>query len=465
MTKSMELRGISAFRPLAHLFFDPLAATRKLTTDHGKFVSIKTPFSKLDRSIVHTADFVYAEQILKNYSVFQNGGIIIKGYRNSTHNHLRRGYFSANGREYDHYIKLFGPLFKKKLVEDVYPIISSVVAEQLDGWPSDEVINIIPHINLLMKHLASKGMFKDPDIVAGLHAANMVERHGRLSSASLESYCAANYGRPGFSRLHKQAQATYDAIIDWGKTREGFRPDSDVLSTIVNAPDENGRSASPHRIAGYGWTMLGASYDTSTSILSWLFVLLSTHPDAARKLHEEVRAYHRPSEADIKTIMNLPYLDAVIKEALRLVPPAPIQRRKASVDTEISGYQVAAGSQILISAWMINRDAALYPEPDRFDPDRWEGLSRSPYQWLTFSAGPRRCLGIWFALAFLKTIVASVMARWRPEIQDGADISMRVAVTVRPGQVIPLALRQPDGNFRASQIAGSVHKYLQFGSS
>ncbi len=462
MQECTKLKGFSAFRALTHLFMDPLTATRKITADHGTFTSIVPSFVDGRRSIIHAAAPGYAEQILKNHNVFQNGGIIIKGYRNSAHNHLRRGYFSANGKEYDHYIKLFGPLFKKKLVEDVYPIVSNVVAEQLDSWPSDEVINIIPHINILMKNLASQGMFRDPDIVAGIHAANMVERHGRLSGASLESYCAANYGRPAFSRLHKQAKATYDAIIDWGKTREGFQPGSDVLSTIVNAPDENGRPASPDRIAGYGWTMLGASYDTSTSILSWLFVLLSTHPDAARKLHEEVREYRRASESDIKAIMELPYLDAVIKEALRLVPPAPIQRRKASVDTELSGHHLVAGTQILISAWMINRDATLYPEPDRFDPDRWQGLSRSPYQWLTFSAGPRRCLGIWFALAFLKTIVASVMARWRPEIQDGADISMKVAVTVRPGQAIPLALRKTDGHFRASRITGNVHNYLQF---
>lgn len=457
-----KLEGLSAYRTMAQLLLDPLTASRDITSRHGDFTEISLSLFKERSPIFHVVGSSYAEQILKNYDTFRNGGIIIKGYRNSTHNKLRRGYFSANGDEYEHYIKLFGPLFRKKLVEEVYPIISQIVTKQLDGWPEGEVVNIIPRVNILMKHLASQGMFKDPDIVAGIHAANMVEKHGRLSGASLASLVAARYGRPPFSKLHRQAKATYDAIVEWSKTRGGLDPGSDVLSTIANAPDELGQPASADRIAGYGWTMLGASYDTSTSILSWLLVLISTHPRVAEKLHEEVHGFQNISASDVKTIMNMPYLDSVIREALRLVPPAPIQRRKANIDADVLGHRIPAGSQLLISAWMTNRDDKLYPDPDRFLPERWNGISRSPYQWLSFSAGPRRCLGIWFAFAFLKTIIAGVMARWRPEIPDGSKVSMKVAVTVRPGREIPIVLNKPDGNYRASQLTGNVHKYLQF---
>ena len=210
-----------------------------------------------------------------------------------------------------------------------------VVEEELTKWPAGEAIDIVPHINILMKNLASQGLFRDPDILAGIHAAEMVERHGRLSGASVTSVIAAKYGGPGSSRLHRQAQATYNALVDWGASRKGVKPTSDILSAIVNSPDENGQPASADRIAGYGWTMLGASYDTSTSILSWLIVFLSTHPLAARKLHDELLASGWRPGSDISALMDLPYLDAVIKEALRLIPPAPIQRRKAAADTEL----------------------------------------------------------------------------------------------------------------------------------
>ncbi|MCO5162294.1 MAG: cytochrome P450 [Mesorhizobium sp.] len=461
MPTTRMLTGLQAYTTIAQLLLDPLSTSRDIAHRYGNFTGISLSALKKRPPTFHVVGSIYAEGILKNYDTFRNGGIIVKGYRNSTHNHLRQGYFSANGAEYEHYIKLFGPLFRKKLVEEVYPVIAEIVTDQMDRWPTGEVINIIPRVNTLMKHLASQGMFRDPDIIRGIRAADMVEQHGRLSGASIAGLIAARYGRPPFSRLHRQAKATYDAIIEWGKTRDGLEPRSDVLSTIANAPDEFGRPASADRIAGYGWTMLGASYDTSTSILTWLLVFISTHPEVARKLHEEVRDYQRISPSDISTIMNLPYLDGVIKEALRLVPPAPIQRRKTHADAELVGHPIPAGSQILISAWMTNRDEDLYPDPDQFVPERWSGLSRSPYQWLTFSAGPRRCLGIWFALAFLKTIIASVIARWRPEIPDGSKVSMKVAVTVRPGREVPIILNKPDGNYRASRLTGNVHKYLR----
>jgi cytochrome P450 len=461
MTPLTELKGFSANGPLVHLLLDPLAASRRIAAAHGELTSLAPSLFERRPPIIHVVGATHAEQVFKNYRLFENGGLIVHGYKGSVHNRLRRGYFSANGGEFDHYIKLFGPLFRKKLVQDAHPIIARVVDEELAKWPADEVSDIVPRINILMKNLASQGLFRDPDIRAGIRAAEMVERHGRLGGASATSVVAAMYGRPGSSRLHRQAQATYDAIIDWGATRKGARPTSDILSAIVNSPDEKGQPASADRIAGYGWTMLGASYDTSTSILSWLMVFLSTHPQAARKLHEELLGSGWRPGADIAALMDLPYLDAVIKEAMRLIPPAPIQRRKAAADTELSGHPVTAGSQILISAWMTNRDPILYHDPERFDPDRWKDIARSPYQWLTFSAGPRRCLGIWFAQAFLKTILAGVIIRWRPRIPDGAHINMKVAVTVRPWPAIPVVLGAPDARFDASRLSGNVHRYLR----
>jgi cytochrome P450 len=462
MDRTTELRGWAAYGALAHLIVDPLAATRRIAA-RGSFVAMRPAFRTKRPPIIHLTGAVYAEHILKNYKLFENGGVFVKGYRGSVHNKLRKGYFSANGSEYEHYIKIFGPLFRKSIVEQAYGGILERVNQAMDLLPTGEVIDMTAVVSALMKQLASACMFKDPEPRAGLRAADAVERHGRLSGASLGSLIAAKYGRPPLSALHRQAAVTYDAIVGWGETRKACPPAADVLSAIVNSPDESGNAASPDRIAGYGWTMLGASYDTSTSILSWLFVLLAAHPAVAARLYEELRSVSPDTMSDLGSIMDLPYLDGVIREALRLIPPAPIQRRKAIIDTEIAGDEIPAGSQVLISAWMTNRDPSIYANPDKFDPERWQGVTRSPYQWLTFSAGPRRCLGIWFAFAFLKAIMAAVVSRWRPEIPDGARIDMKVAVTVRPRPAVPVILRKHDGRFRQSEIAGNLHRYLRLG--
>lgn len=455
-----ELRGVASYLALAHLIVDPLAATRRIAA-RGDFIAMRLPGRAKRPPVIHLAGAACAEHVLKNYRQFENGGIIVKGYRGSVHNKLRKGYFSANGREYEHYIRIFGPFFRKSVVEDAYDGILQRVNQALDLLPTGEPVDMTAVVGALMKQLASACMFKDTEPAAGLSAADAVERHGRLSGASLASLIAAKYGRPPFSALHRQAAVTYDAIVGWGETRQACPANADVLSAIVNAPDEMGNPASADRIAGYGWTMLGASYDTSTSILSWLFVLLATHPAVAARLHEELQSVSPDALSDLGSIMDLPYLDCVIREALRLIPPAPIQRRKAVSDTEIAGNEIPAGSQVLISAWMTNRDPSLYPDPDAFNPDRWRDITRSPYQWLTFSAGPRRCLGIWFAFAFLKAILAGVVGRWRPEIPDGTRIDMKVAVTVRPRPAVPVILSRHDGRFRRSEITGNLHKYLR----
>jgi cytochrome P450 len=455
-----QLTGFSAYRSLGHLLIDPLTATRKLRDGHGGFVSMSPVLGAGRGQILHVCGERYVEPIFRQHTVFHNSALIVYGYAGSKHNALRNGFFSANGAEYEHYLDLIGRFFRKRNVEDVYPAIGELVQAELAAWPTDAVVNVVPRVNRLMKLLASRCIFHDPDTPAGLHAADMFEQHGRLSGATIASVLAANLGRPPLSRLHRQAIATHAALVRWGETHARCPADADLLAAIVQNPDETGRPPHPDRIAAYGWTMLGASYDTQTSILAWLFVLLSTHPEVARRLHEEVKDLGTNVAEAMPAIMALPYLDAVIKEALRLVPPAPIQRRKVMEDTELAGIPVRAGSRVLVSAWMTNRDPDLYPDPERFRPERWEGMNRTPFQWLTFSAGPRRCLGIWFAYAFLKPIVASIMARWRPDIADGSHIDMKVAVTVRPGASLPVMLHPPDGRYRKALISGNVHHYL-----
>jgi len=452
-----RVSGFAAYRALLHLLVDPIAASRRITETHGDFVRLHAGFRDGRHApMFHLTGAEAAETVFRNYETFQNGGIIIKSYDGSTHNKLRDGYFSANGAEYDHYVRLLGPMFRKKMVDAVHPLIAKVVREEIATWP-EETGDIVPYLNRLVKRLASDALFRDPDRTAGLHAADMVEQHARLAGASLAHFVAA---RRRHSGLHEQAEQTYAAIVEWGETRAGCPVDADALSALVNAPTEDGTPASPDRIAGYGWTLLGAAYDTSTSILAWLFVLLSAFPEAARRLHAEVSAAPIDLDGDIGPVMELPYLDAVLKEALRLVPPAPIQRRKAVDDTAIAGISIPRKSQILVSAWMTNRDPVLYPDPERFDPSRWEGTVRSPFQWLAFSAGPRRCLGMWFALAFLKTILAAVMVRWRPEVPDQTRLGLNVAITVRPVPGLPLRLRPADGRFATARFRGNVRRYI-----
>ena len=128
MSDKGDVTGFAAYRSLAHLLFDPLAATRRINETYGDLARLRPSlFNRARPPLIHVVGAAYAEEVFRNYALFENGGIIVKGYKGSTHNCLREGYFSANGEEYDHYIKLFGPLFRRKLVDAAFPVIARVV--------------------------------------------------------------------------------------------------------------------------------------------------------------------------------------------------------------------------------------------------------------------------------------------------------------------------------------------------
>jgi cytochrome P450 len=459
-----SLGGVSAVRAVAGLLADPLRATRHLVDRHGPFVRIGFPAGLVKApSVLHLARAELAEAVLKNHAIFRNGGIIVRGKSGGGghHNALAKHYFNSRGIEHEHYSKLLGPHFRRACVDEMSGVIASTVREELGGWKSGELIDFTDHVGRLMKKLASRALHRDPDEQVALRAADMIEQHARLGAPTVTSVISGRFGHALNTAVHRQADRTYRAILDWAATRNGLPADRDLMSTIVHSRDEFGNPPSPDRVAGYGWIMLGAAYDTSASVLNWLIVLLALHPEVADRLYREIVGAPFDVETDLAATMELPYLDAVVREALRLVPPAPLQRRNATVDADICGCKVARGSQIFISAWMVNRDGERYPRPDRFDPDRWDGMKRSPFEWLTFSAGPRRCLGFWFAFAFLKATLANIVARWRPEIPGGTRIGMKVAVTVRPDPGLPVVLRPQDGAFSRAEIGGGFRDHLR----
>jgi cytochrome P450 len=139
-----------------------------------------------------------------------------------------------------------------------------------------------------------------------------------------------------------------------------------------------------------------------------------------------------------------------------------MQRRKAWKDTELAGNPIRGGATVLVSAWQTNRLEELYPEPSKFDPDRWDGNSHTPYEWLSFSAGPRRCTGIWFGKAYLKLIVAYMVLHGDFVADKGTKIDLAVRITLKPKNGLPLTMVDPGtADPNPAKIGGSFGKYVK----
>lgn len=216
-------------------------------------------------------------------------------------------------------------------------------------------------------------------------------------------------------RAHLQ-QMKHELRAYIAEQRESGAVEPSLLRTLLTATDEHGRRMTDEQICDELVTMLRAGHKNSATVLSWAIDLLAKHPDVASRMLAEIQAVPEQTLAtpDIERI--LPYTAAVISETMRLYPLYPIIGRTSNAETTLGGYTLAAGTSVIISAWLTQRNPDYFDAPDQFRPERWLGpqthtLPRFAY--FPFGGGPRLCTVRSYALMETMLLLASIMRRWK----------------------------------------------------
>ena len=158
-------------------------------------------------------------------------------------------------------------------------------------------------------------------------------------------------------------------------------------------------------------TLLLAGYDTTAVSLAWAFRMIYSHPDALEKIRAELRDAFPSGEIDADGLEKLSYLDAAIKESLRLHPIVPFVVRRLTRPFSAGGILYPAGVILAPSILLAHTRPEEYPEPERFKPERFLDRKPNPYAWLPFGGGTRRCLGMFFALLEMRVVLATALSR------------------------------------------------------
>lgn len=199
-------------------------------------------------------------------------------------------------------------------------------------------------------------------------------------------------------------------------------------------------------------TFMFEGHDTTAMALSWALFLLGHHLDIQRRLQEEVDQYFdnnstasgRDEQVQLDDIKKLKYLDCVVKEALRLCPSVPFIGRQTTKDMDIQGYDVPAGSVIFVLIYQLHRNKEIFPEPERFNPDRFLDVHtnrRHPFAYVPFSAGPRNCIGQKFAKAEMKTILLHLMRNFTFEsVTDLDKAKVQMEMVLRPKNALEMRI-------------------------
>jgi glycogen debranching enzyme len=243
--------------------------------------------------------------------------------------------------------------------------------------------------------------------LAKLRVADVFEAIGRASDAA---------------RLRAEAD---DLIFDEIARRRADprTPErDDVMSVLLQARDEQGRALTDAELRDELMTLLVAGHETTATALAWTFDLLVHEPAAMARLEQEIA-----SDRDG------PYLDAVIRESLRMRPVLPGVVRKLTAPWTLEGYDLPAGIRVAPNIWLTHHRSDIYPDPEAFRPERFLEQPADTYSWLPFGGGIRRCLGASFALFEMKTVLPTVLRRVR--LTPGAprrDAIKRRAITFAP---------------------------------
>ena len=250
------------------------------------------------------------------------------------------------------------------------------------------------------------------------------------------------------NREFDRAKANLDKIVYdlIARRRSSSEDPGDLLSMLLAARDEAGTGIpavsaaeqsgmTDRQVRDEVMTLLLAGHETTANALTWTFLLLSQNPDVDARLADELATVLGGRNPALTDLPRLPYTENVVKEALRLYPPAWIMGYEAIDDVTIGGYPVRKGTTMFMSQWVTHRDARWFPEPDAFRPERWAepGMKQLPtYAYYPFGGGERLCIGKSFALMEASLLLATIASRYRLVLAPDQQIAMEPSVTLRP---------------------------------
>ena len=331
---------------------------------------------------------------------------------------------TLDGAEHLRQRRLLLPAFHGERMQAYAAVMREITEASLATWPRGEPFALHPLMQAITLDVILQTVF-------GLGSAG---RHGRLRALLVEFLeLAANpwlvfagllavdpFRLPWLrlARLKRAIDAALYAVI--AERRRGPAGGTDVLAMMLEARDEHGAPMRDVEIRDELVTLLLAGHETTATSLAWTFDRLLAHPHVLARLRAELAAGRDD------------YLDAVIRETLRVRPIVPLVGRQVAAPFRLGPWTLPVGTQVAPAIYLAGHHAATYAAPERFEPERWLGVKPDPYAWLPFGGGIRRCIGMAFAQLEMRVVLEVVIARARLRLDGGPARIVRRGLTLAP---------------------------------
>lgn len=432
-----EIPGIGTTRVFAR---DQLAALRDLLTTYGDVVSYRIGGQLI--VVVSNPDDV-GRITLAEHGKFMKGVL--------THelaNFLGRGLVTSEGRFWRRQRKIAAPSFTRRHIErfadTMVECTEHAVAAMRPG-----VRNVHGDMMQMTLDIVLHTVFghaEVPDVSAvgplvetmmeGFHRANLSWRRLLPRIAKRATLAALDDARAELDQIFYGMIGARRSQADYG---------DDLLGRLLAARDDDGAGMTDDQVRDEVATIFLAGHETTALSLSFTMLLLARHPDVQARARAEVDAVLGSRRATMADVAALPFVEAVLKESMRVYPPVYIFSREALQDVEIGGWEIPRGTQVLTAVWAMHRDSRWFEDPETFMPQRWlDGLEeRLPkYAYLPFGAGTRVCIGNHFAMLEGILGLATLLQHLEFEPDPDFELDLLTSVTLRPKGGVSVRLKR-----------------------
>ena len=392
--------------------------------------------------------FLNHPEFIREILVVQNDNFVKERTVQRTKMLLGEGMITTEGAAHRTQRRAAQPAFYRQRIPAYADCMVELAARTSENWREGGTVDVASDMMDLTLNIVSRTLFgrelgKEAHGVAAAITQIMKLYHYLVLLPGVEML--VNLGVPGLSRF-TAAKRTLDACVERliEEHRNGTSPDQksgqpDLLTLMLQ--DET-METSPTALRDQVITIFLAGYETVANALTWTWYLLSQNAEAERGLHGEVDLLgdRLPAYDDLP---QLRYTEMVFAESLRLYPPAWAMGRRALEDFQLGQYFLPRGTTVLISQFVLHRNPEFFPEPLRFDPDRFlpaAKAARAKFTYLPFGAGPRQCIGEAFAWMEGVLVLATIAQKWRLRLAPNAKIKPQPLITLRPKYGMPMTL-------------------------
>ena len=359
---------------------------------------------------------------------------------------LGNGLLTSDGAFHRRQRRLAQPAFHSKRIHNYAEVMVDYADQLMDSWQNEAVVDITEEMMHLTMMIVSKTLFNADAITGSGDTAEIIG-----SAMNDFQYVSNREYQRGFSlpnwiptadnRLRNKAAAQFSQVMDQIITERRqtavnnqVADTGDLLSMLMLSVDEDGEFMDDKQLRDEVATLFAAGHETTSNALSWTWYLLAQHPDVEAKLHaelDEVLDGRQPTLADLP---NLPYSLQVVKEAIRLYPPAWILNgRLALEDVQLGGYTVPKGSTVFVSPYVMHHLPQYFDEPEAFQPERFTPefeKSLPKFAYMPFGGGARVCIGNAFAMMEAQLILATIAQKYRFALAQTEPVRYKTQITL-----------------------------------